>query len=113
MKTPAAVLFDCDGVLADSEALVNAIVADQLTTLGWPMTPSESRTRRIVVGVPAGIARSVTVGGGVGIVTPWATEVWVFRYSALFRAGPRVMLERPPASSTQSLLTSSSASAQP
>jgi len=30
-----AVLFDCDGVLADSEGLANAIVAEELTALGW------------------------------------------------------------------------------
>jgi HAD superfamily hydrolase (TIGR01509 family) len=38
---PAAVLFDCDGVLADSEGLVNAIVAADLATRGWRMTPAE------------------------------------------------------------------------
>ncbi len=38
---PAAVLFDCDGVLADSEGLVNAIVAADLATRGWVMTPAE------------------------------------------------------------------------
>nr|WP_314076016.1 HAD-IA family hydrolase [uncultured Roseococcus sp.] len=32
-----AVLFDCDGVLADSEGLANRIVAEELTALGWPM----------------------------------------------------------------------------
>ena len=35
---PAAVLFDCDGVLADSEALVNGLVAADLTARGWPIT---------------------------------------------------------------------------
>lgn len=34
---PGAVLFDCDGVLADSEGLVNAIVAEELSALGWAM----------------------------------------------------------------------------
>ena len=38
---PAAVLFDCDGVLADSEGLVNAIVAADLAERGWRMTPAE------------------------------------------------------------------------
>ncbi len=38
---PAAVLFDCDGVLADSEGLVNAIVAADLAGRGWRMTPAE------------------------------------------------------------------------
>lgn len=38
---PAAVLFDCDGVLADSEGLVNTIVAADLAARGWAMTPAE------------------------------------------------------------------------
>ncbi|MBC9178494.1 HAD family hydrolase [Pseudoroseomonas ludipueritiae] len=38
---PAAVLFDCDGVLADSEALVNGIVAEDLTARGWPITAEQ------------------------------------------------------------------------
>lgn len=32
-----AVLFDCDGVLADSETLSNRIVAEELTALGWAL----------------------------------------------------------------------------
>lgn len=35
---PAAVLFDCDGVLADTEVLASLIVAEDLTERGWPMT---------------------------------------------------------------------------
>jgi HAD superfamily hydrolase (TIGR01509 family) len=40
-----AVLFDCDGVLADSEGLVNRIVAAELTALGWPMDGAEAHRR--------------------------------------------------------------------
>ena len=36
------VIFDCDGVLVDSEPVANRIVAAELTLLGWPMTQSES-----------------------------------------------------------------------
>ena len=32
-----AVLFDCDGVLADSEIIANRIVAQELTLLGWAL----------------------------------------------------------------------------
>ncbi|MBS7791196.1 HAD-IA family hydrolase [Roseococcus sp. SDR] len=34
-KVIGAVLFDCDGVLADSETLSNRIVAEEITALGW------------------------------------------------------------------------------
>jgi len=45
---PAAVLFDCDGVLADSEALAAIVVSEDLAERGWFITPEESR--RIFLG---------------------------------------------------------------
>jgi HAD superfamily hydrolase (TIGR01509 family) len=39
------VIFDCDGVLVDSEPLSNAVMAEHITRLGWPMDGEES-TRR-------------------------------------------------------------------
>jgi HAD superfamily hydrolase (TIGR01509 family) len=42
---PAAVLFDCDGVLADTEALHDRIIAEEIAALGWPMTPAECARR--------------------------------------------------------------------
>lgn len=36
------VIFDCDGVLIDSEPLCDRVVAAELTALGWAMTPEES-----------------------------------------------------------------------
>ena len=38
------VIFDCDGVLVDSEGPSNRIVAQEITKLGWPMTEAESTT---------------------------------------------------------------------
>jgi HAD superfamily hydrolase (TIGR01509 family) len=42
---PAAVLFDCDGVLADTEALHDRIIAEEITGLGWAITPEEGSRR--------------------------------------------------------------------
>ncbi len=39
----AAVLFDCDGVLADSEHLINTILAEDLTARGWRISPEQAR----------------------------------------------------------------------
>jgi HAD superfamily hydrolase (TIGR01509 family) len=36
-----AVLFDCDGVLVDSEPLTNGVLRDMLEDLGWRLTPEE------------------------------------------------------------------------
>lgn len=37
-----AVLFDCDGVLVDSELITNRVLAGMLGELGWSITPEES-----------------------------------------------------------------------
>ncbi|AEG91653.1 HAD family hydrolase [Ramlibacter tataouinensis] len=37
----AAVLFDCDGVLVDSEPITNGVLRDMLEELGWRLTPEE------------------------------------------------------------------------
>jgi HAD superfamily hydrolase (TIGR01509 family) len=42
---PAAVLFDCDGVLADTEALHDRLIAEEIATLGWAVTPAEVARR--------------------------------------------------------------------
>lgn len=36
-----AVLFDCDGVLVDSEPITNRVLAEMLRELGWPITTEE------------------------------------------------------------------------
>ena len=36
-----AVLFDCDGVLVDSEPITNGVLRDMLEEAGWTLTPGE------------------------------------------------------------------------
>lgn len=36
-----AVLFDCDGVLVDSEGITNGVLRDMLEELGWTLSPAE------------------------------------------------------------------------
>ena len=43
-----AVLFDCDGVLVDSEPITNGVLRDMLEEGGWPLTPAECM--RVFVG---------------------------------------------------------------
>ena len=38
----SAVLFDCDGVLVDSEPITNRVLAEMLGELGWHITTEES-----------------------------------------------------------------------
>jgi HAD superfamily hydrolase (TIGR01509 family) len=53
MNRPAAVLFDCDGVLADSEGLVNRMVAADLTARGWRLSPDQARETFLGMALPA------------------------------------------------------------
>jgi len=43
--TPALVIFDCDGVLVDSEAIANRIMAEHITATGVPITYEDCRAR--------------------------------------------------------------------
>ena len=36
-----AILFDCDGVLVDSEPITNGVLRDMLEEAGWALTPAE------------------------------------------------------------------------
>jgi len=57
VKRPHAVLFDCDGVLADTEMMANTLVAEQLTALGWPMTAAQSRETFLGLALPDMVPR--------------------------------------------------------
>lgn len=52
-----AVLLDCDGVLADSESLVNEIVARALTARGWAMSAEEAEHEFLGIALPDMIPR--------------------------------------------------------
>ena len=53
IRRPRAVLFDCDGVLADSEGLVNRLVAEELTARGWPISAAACRETFLGMALPA------------------------------------------------------------
>ena len=43
MVPRSLVIFDCDGVLIDSEPTSRRLLADEATALGWPMQPDDAR----------------------------------------------------------------------
>lgn len=47
-----AVLFDCDGVLADSEGISNGIVAEELTALGWALDAHSAQLAFLGLSLP-------------------------------------------------------------
>jgi HAD superfamily hydrolase (TIGR01509 family) len=52
------VIFDCDGVLVDSEPISGRVLADALTAAGLPTTPAEARTRYQGLQLPEVAARA-------------------------------------------------------
>ena len=39
------IIFDCDGVLVDSEPIANRIMAEAISALGWPLTAADCIAR--------------------------------------------------------------------
>ncbi|MFN7306128.1 MAG: HAD family hydrolase, partial [Acetobacteraceae bacterium] len=73
MKRPAAILFDCDGVLADSEWVGASIVAEEMTLLGWPMTAAEARETFLGLALPDMLP---LIEARVGLLPPeWGQEI--------------------------------------
>jgi HAD superfamily hydrolase (TIGR01509 family) len=78
----AAVLFDCDGVLVDSEPITNRVLAQMLGELGWQLTAEESMgifTGKAVVDESALIASKT----GFSITPAWLASFWARRNAAL------------------------------
>ena len=77
-----AVLFDCDGVLVDSEPITNGVLRDMLEELGW--TLSREECMRIFVGK--------AVRDEVALINPH----WPICSSTLNRSAPDAQAIRPP-----------------
>ncbi|MEM6683222.1 MAG: HAD family phosphatase [Pseudomonadota bacterium] len=45
MSADQLIIFDCDGVLVDSEPIANAVFAQHLTAIGLPTTPAQAIER--------------------------------------------------------------------
>lgn len=68
-----AVLFDCDGVLVDSEPITNEVLRLMLADLGWVMEPQECLRRFVGVAV-ADQADLIEERTGVRITPEWLAE---------------------------------------
>jgi beta-phosphoglucomutase-like phosphatase (HAD superfamily) len=77
-----AVLFDCDGVLVDSEPITNRVLAEMLGELGWQLTVEESM--RIFTGKAVKDETALIEARTGFTVTPdWLAEFWARRNAAL------------------------------
>ena len=64
MKRFDAVLFDCDGVLVDSEPITNGVLRQMLNEAGWALTPAECEHHFI----GRAVRDQVEVGAGLGVL---------------------------------------------
>jgi len=76
-----AVLFDCDGVLVDSEPITNGVLRDMLADMGWTLSPEECM--RIFVG-KAVKDEAATIEANTGRPL---TEAWLAEFRARRNAG--------------------------
>lgn len=51
-RAPMLVVFDCDGVLVDSEPIASRVFAEALTEIGFPLTSRQAIDRHIGIGLP-------------------------------------------------------------
>jgi len=79
-----AVLFDCDGVLVDSEPITNRVLTEMLGELGWHLTVEE--TMRIFVGKAVKDEMAlIEAKTGFRLTQDWLSMFWARRNEALER----------------------------
>ncbi|WP_031518079.1 HAD family hydrolase [Streptomyces sp. NRRL F-5123] len=72
-QLPDLVIFDCDGVLVDSERLAIGIDVEMLARLGWPM-PQDEAVARFVGRAFADIGADIAAHLGHPLPEGWDTE---------------------------------------
>ena len=68
------VIFDCDGVLVDSEPVSNRVLAEDLARRGWVMTPAEAEQRFLGTSIEA-IEQDAQARLGGTLPTDWRSQI--------------------------------------
>ena len=77
-----AILFDCDGVLVDSEPITNGVLRDLLEESGWSLTPDECM--RLFIGKAVRDERAVIEARtGQPLTEDWMAEFYARRNEQL------------------------------
>lgn len=80
------VIFDCDGVIVDSEPIGARVVSANLTRHGWPMTP-EAFNELFLGGTILAIHQQARERG-LDLADDWPDEVYAEMFAALERTRP-------------------------
>lgn len=78
---PDLVIFDCDGVLVDSEPVTDAVIAANLTRHGLPLGPADVHTL-FVGGTVYSVAEEASARGA-SLPADWPDEIYAEIYAAL------------------------------
>ncbi|WP_342077973.1 HAD family phosphatase [Yoonia sp. SS1-5] len=84
--TPELVIFDCDGVLVDTEPVTDAVLSADLTRHGYAVSPQEIHTR-FAGGTIAGIAREAREKGA-DLPDDWIDRIYETVFAALRKGTP-------------------------
>lgn len=80
------VIFDCDGVLVDTEVISNRVLAEVLQALGLAWTPAEMQSRFLGRSM-ASVAEIVTRDGGLTLPADFIESAREATYAAFRREG--------------------------
>ena len=79
--TPRLIIFDCDGVLVDSEPVSNQVMVDNLARNGLQLTVA--RSMELFVGSTMARAMDKAIALGADLHDGWIEEVYAETYAAL------------------------------
>lgn len=82
------VIFDCDGVLVDSEPITNALLAENLCGYGLPVTPEDCKAL-FVGGTMAGVGEEVR-RKGIPLPDDWVDAIYRQMYARLADGTPLI-----------------------
>lgn len=83
MSTPKLVIFDCDGVLVDSETVSNAAMAANLARYGVTLTLTQTMQRFVGLSMPGVQDKAISMGAD--LPEGWIAEVEEEMFAALTR----------------------------
>ena len=78
---PELVIFDCDGVLVDSEPIANRLLADAITRLGYAISVAETRSSMVGLSMPR-IIEMITKLTGRPVPVDWRENLQAETYAA-------------------------------
>ena len=85
---PDLVIFDCDGVLVDSEPITTALLADDLAARGLELSPDEA-AERFIGGTLADVARRVQEIG-LDLPDSWVDDFYARAFARLEEGTPPI-----------------------